>query len=151
MDLERVYPRFGELIARAKTLSAAVTPLEFGGAAEARRSAAWRISRALLDKISQDLHTARGGSGDANAGLHFQLDDDPQHLEDSEIKSSWRAVRSRLYFTSESHLHALLAALRLPADPTSSTCASPRRPVRFSSPPPTSPMTRPHRAWTDGL
>lgn len=125
LDLRRVYPRFDDLVSRAKTLSAAVTPLEFGGAADARRNAAWRVSRALLDKISQDLHTARGGSGDANAGLHFQLDDDPQHLEDSEIKSSWRAVRSRLYFTSESHLHALLAALRLPADPANGACASP--------------------------
>ena len=128
LDLRRVYPRFDDLVSRAKTLSAAVTPLEFGGAADARRNAAWRVSRALLDKISQDLHTARGGSGDANAGLHFQLDDDPQHLEDSEIKSSWRAVRSRLYFTSESHLHALLAALRLPADPANGACARPRPP-----------------------
>lgn len=116
LDLGRVFPRFDDLVDRSQTLSAAVTPLEFGGAADARRNAAWRVSRALLDKISQDLRTARGGDGDANSGLHFQLDDDPQHLADSEIKSSWRAVRSRLYFTSESHLHALLAALRLPAD-----------------------------------
>mmetsp|Transcript_9749 Transcript_9749/g.33705 ORF Transcript_9749/g.33705 Transcript_9749/m.33705 type:complete len:236 (-) Transcript_9749:27-734(-) len=37
------------------------------------------------------------------------------HLADAQIKSSWRVVRTRLYFTSESHLHALLTALRAPA------------------------------------
>mmetsp|Transcript_20184 Transcript_20184/g.30750 ORF Transcript_20184/g.30750 Transcript_20184/m.30750 type:complete len:759 (-) Transcript_20184:58-2334(-) len=116
LGLYHTYPRFKELVAQAQLLSQAVAPLEFGGTASCRRDIAWLVSRALLDKIRQDLQTARGASGDANAGLHFQLDDDPQHLADAQIKSSWRAVRSRLYFTSESHLHALLTALRLPAD-----------------------------------
>ncbi|KAH8083944.1 diphosphoinositol-pentakisphosphate kinase [Aureococcus anophagefferens] len=111
LDLRRVYPRFDDLVSRAKTLSAAVTPLEFGGAADARRNAAWRVSRALLDKISQDLHTARGGSGDANAGLHFQLDDDPQHLEDSEIKSSWRAPRARGRRVAKRHLSGVVVVV----------------------------------------
>ena len=102
---------FGVLVKKASTLSQAVAPLEFGSAAEPRRQAAWHVSRALLDKISFDLRTARGDTEDS--GLHFQLDDHPEHLADSEIKSHWRAVRSRLYFTSESHLHALLDALRL--------------------------------------
>lgn len=113
LDMEIVYPPFWELFALARTLSRAVAPLEFGGAADERRDVAWRVSRALIEKICFDLHTA---SMDPNAGLHFQLDDDPLHLADSQIKSSWRAVRSRLYFTSESHLHTLLSALRLPAD-----------------------------------
>lgn len=115
LDLENVFPYFPELVHHAQLLSQAVAPLEFGGANNERRDVAWLVSRALLDKIRLDLHTARGASGDANAGLHFQLDDDPQHLADAQIKSSWRAVRSRLYFTSESHLYSLLAALRLPA------------------------------------
>mmetsp|Transcript_13389 Transcript_13389/g.41332 ORF Transcript_13389/g.41332 Transcript_13389/m.41332 type:complete len:634 (-) Transcript_13389:17-1918(-) len=106
-------PEFSTLVERARALSRAVTPLEFGGAAAPRREAAWHVSRALLDKIALDLRTARGADGDASAGLSYRLDDDPRHLADSEIKSSWRAVRSRLYFTSESHLVSLLDALRL--------------------------------------
>lgn len=101
LDIETVYPCFAELFVQARTLSRAVAPLEFGGAADQRRDVAWLVSRALIEKICFDLNTARGASGDANAGLHFQLDHDPQHLADSQIKSSWRAVRSRLYFTSE--------------------------------------------------
>ncbi|KAJ8613248.1 hypothetical protein CTAYLR_004550 [Chrysophaeum taylorii] len=118
LDLENAYPRFPDLVRHAQTLSQAVAPLEFGGAEDERRDVAWLVSRALIEKICFDLHTARG---DANDGLHFQLDDDPQHLADSQIKSSWRAVRSRLYFTSESHLHALLTALRVPADKRDAT------------------------------
>lgn len=106
---------FGKLVKKASTLSRAVAPLEFGSAAEPRRQAAWHVSRALLDKIRLDLRTARGAEGE-DSGLHFQLDDHPEHLADNEINSHWRAVRSRLYFTSESHLHALLDALRLNED-----------------------------------
>ena len=102
---------FGVLVKKASTLSQAVAPLEFGSAAEPRRQAAWHVSRALLDKISFDLRTARGDTEDLPPP--FPAGATTEHLADSEIKSHWRAVRSRLYFTSESHLHALLDALRL--------------------------------------
>jgi len=67
LAIAAAYPRFQDLVRHAQTLSSAVTPLEFGGAADLRRDTAWRISRALLDKICLDLQTARGVGGDLNA------------------------------------------------------------------------------------
>mmetsp|Transcript_9745 Transcript_9745/g.33689 ORF Transcript_9745/g.33689 Transcript_9745/m.33689 type:complete len:1217 (+) Transcript_9745:54-3704(+) len=142
LRLSTVFPRFGDLVQHARLLSRAVTPLEYGASADERRQAAWRISAPLLDKIRFDLRSGRGASGPAS-GLHFQLDDDPKHLHEHEIKTAWRAVRTRLYFTSESHLHALLTALRLPYKCTTAPPGlAPSAPVANASP-----VDREGQAW----
>ena len=71
------------------------------------------MCKSLLKKIRDDLDLARGLellSSDAGPQSTYQLD--PTHARDTNIKSAHRSVRTRLYFTSESHLHTLLNVLR---------------------------------------
>ena len=65
---------------------------------------------ALLEKISNDLVSSQTKLDD----MHYCLDE--SHAEDLQINSIGRCVRTRLYFTSESHLISLLNVLRYPAD-----------------------------------
>lgn len=47
---------------------------------------------------------------DSEVDMRYQLD--LSHVEDLPINSLGRRVRTRLYFTSESHLHTFLNVLR---------------------------------------
>lgn len=62
---------------------------------------------ALLEKIKYDLKVSRS---DTTHDMRYMLDH--SHAEDLEINSLGRVVRTRLYFTSESHMHTLLNVLR---------------------------------------
>ena len=64
---------------------------------------------ALLQKIKRDLWITHTKAEDDQ---HYFLDH--AHADDLDIASPARNVRTRLYFTSESHLHTLLNVLRYP-------------------------------------
>lgn len=69
------------------------------------------MCQALLEKIKYDLIIAR-----ANDQFDVRYNLDLDHAPDLPINSIGRRVRSRLYFTSESHLHTLLNVLRFPEE-----------------------------------
>jgi hypothetical protein len=66
---------------------------------------------ALIEKIKRDLWITHTKAEDDQ---HYYLDH--THAEDLDISSPSRNVRTRLYFTSESHLHTLLNVLRCSDD-----------------------------------
>jgi inositol hexakisphosphate/diphosphoinositol-pentakisphosphate kinase len=64
-----------------------------------------------LEKIKYDLIIARG-----NESFDVRYNLDVAHAEDLPINSLGRRVRTRLYFTSESHLHSMLNVMRFPGE-----------------------------------
>lgn len=70
-----------------------------------------KLCGALLEKIKYDMMVVHHNFED---DMHYSLDH--SHAEDLEIKTLDRTVRTRLYFTSESHLHSLLNVLRYPGE-----------------------------------
>lgn len=99
-----------ELYRLAVALENSVVPQEYGKDGHEKRIIGSKVCGALLEKIRYDLTMAREAQHDVGYLL------DRSHAEDLEINSLSRAVRTRLYFTSESHLHTLLNAFRYPAD-----------------------------------
>jgi inositol hexakisphosphate/diphosphoinositol-pentakisphosphate kinase len=73
------------------------------------------MCRSLLKKMRDDLDLARGFN------ITHRLN--PSYAtNDKLIKSAHRQVRTRLYFTSESHLHTLLNVLRHPVTGKEDDC-----------------------------
>lgn len=66
-----------------------------------------KICHSLLEKIKFDLHVART---DNDVDMRYLLNMD--YSCDLPINSMGRRIRTRLYFTSESHLHTMLNILR---------------------------------------
>ena len=87
-----------------------VVPQEYGIDREDKRRIGSKMCHALLDKIKNDLCATIDGEKDKSYSL------DHSHAEDIGINSLGRCVRTRLYFTSESHLHTLLNVLRFPKE-----------------------------------
>ena len=94
-----------ELFDSAQPLADIVIPQEYGITEEEKVDIAKKICTPLLRKIQSDLH-------------HTIVDeqDDVIHRLDHRISkgviSPKRHVRTRLYFTSESHIHSLVNILR---------------------------------------
>ncbi|CAM9409508.1 unnamed protein product, partial [Laminaria digitata] len=100
-----------ELYDLAKQLADSIVPQEYGitKRQEQKLMIGSKMCHALLDKIKYDLLIARA---DNEVDMRYQLD--LSHVQDLPINSLGRRVRTRLYFTSESHLHTLLNVLRFP-------------------------------------
>lgn len=101
-----------ELYELSRRFELCVVPQEYGMDSADKRYIGSKMCGALIEKIKHDL-TA---SADINSTSHkdeamlFQLDH--SHAEDLRINSISRVVRTRLYFTSESHLHTVLNVFR---------------------------------------
>lgn len=80
-----------------------VVPQEFGIYQRDKRILGSTVCGALLEKIRTDLIKQDTG---------YMLDH--SHADDLGINSMDRSVRTRLYFTSESHLHSILNVLKYP-------------------------------------
>jgi inositol hexakisphosphate/diphosphoinositol-pentakisphosphate kinase len=99
----------------AKMLADAVIPNEYGIDPKAKLAIGSKICSPLLGKVLRDFRYSKQESGveaaaEDDKGMH--------HLNaqyTSEVHSKDRHVRTRLYFTSESHIHALVNVLRLAA------------------------------------
>jgi len=109
-------PRLGltdtlaKLYNKAKLMADAVVPQEYGITIEQRRNIAQKMCGTLLDKIKGDLTIA---NWEDQVDVRYMLD--LNHASDLQINTLGRRVRTRLYFTSESHLHTLLNVLRFPS------------------------------------
>ncbi|GAB9467732.1 Inositol hexakisphosphate and diphosphoinositol-pentakisphosphate kinase 1 [Globisporangium polare] len=95
-----------ELLDIAASLAHALVPQEYGINVDEKVHIGSAMCRTLLMKIRDDLDLARG------LKLHTHRLNPTYAKNKHEIKSTHRSVRTRLYFTSESHLHTLLNVLR---------------------------------------
>lgn len=98
-----------ELLEISSALSHALVPQEYGINVDEKIFIGSAMCRTLLSKINTDLDLARGLGPDV-LKHHNTHRLDASYAKN--VKSTHRSVRSRLYFTSESHLHSLLNVLR---------------------------------------
>ncbi|XP_076356435.1 inositol hexakisphosphate and diphosphoinositol-pentakisphosphate kinase-like isoform X7 [Tachypleus tridentatus] len=101
------FPHAEELYIYAKALADIVIPLEYGITKKEKLTVGLGICTPLLKKIRADLHRNIDPSGDETESVNRL---NPQYSHG--VSSPGRHVRTRLYFTSESHIHSLLTVLR---------------------------------------
>lgn len=94
-----------ELYIYAKSLADIVVPQEYGMTQAEKLTIAQGICAPLLKKIRADLQRNIEESGEETVNRL-----NPRYSHG--VSSPGRHVRSRLYFTSESHIHSLLTVLR---------------------------------------
>jgi inositol hexakisphosphate/diphosphoinositol-pentakisphosphate kinase len=104
-------PSLDPLFEVSRYFADAVVPQEYGIGIKLKRFIGAKMCHALLEKILRDLSVAKS---DSQMDMTYLLD--MSHAEDMNIRTLGRCVRTRLYFTSESHLHTLLNVLRYPLE-----------------------------------
>ena len=110
-----------KLYSLAKSMADTVVPQEYGTTLAEKRSVGIKICSPLLEKIKYDLLIART---DNKADMRYMINMD--YSADLPINTMGRRIRTRLYLTSESHLHTMLNVLRFAMmDPAAASCSSP--------------------------
>ena len=104
------YPRIEELYMYVKALADVVIPQEYGMTKEEKLTIALGICGPLLKKIKSDLLRNRDDDAAENEIINRL-----NPLYSSGVSTPGRHVRTRLYFTSESHIQSLLTTLRFGA------------------------------------
>jgi inositol-hexakisphosphate/diphosphoinositol-pentakisphosphate 1-kinase len=117
-----------ELFQIVQLFTDCVVPQEYGVTVEEKMKIGKTMCHALLKKIQYDVNVAKSGT---QMDLQYLLD--LSHGDDLRIKTLGRSVRTRLYFTSESHLYTLLNVFN--ATPPVAT-APPLSPSATPPPPP---------------
>jgi inositol-hexakisphosphate/diphosphoinositol-pentakisphosphate 1-kinase len=95
-----------ELFGIVQLFADCVVPQEYGIDDADKRFIGSKMCYALLRKIQYDLNIAKSGT---QMDMQYLLD--LSHGDDLRIRTLGRCVRTRLYFTSESHLYTLLYVL----------------------------------------
>lgn len=104
LGLSRTLHKLYEL---AKIMADCVVPQEYGTTVEEKRSVGLKICHSLLEKIKYDIGVART---DNDTDMRYLIN--MEYSFDLNINTMGRRIRTRLYFTSESHLHTVLNTLR---------------------------------------
>jgi inositol hexakisphosphate/diphosphoinositol-pentakisphosphate kinase len=106
-------PETPEVYELAKAFADVVVPQEYGLRSTQKLDIGYSVAHNLMRKIVHDLRIAAGKQTKHAIFEHeltHRLDSDNTFIK---IKSPDRHVRTRLYFSSESHVHSLLNLLRM--------------------------------------
>jgi len=122
-------PTLTKLYEAAKLMADIVVPQEYGVSIDEKKSIGSKMCRALLEKIKYDLIIART---DNEVDMRYMINMD--YAADLPINTLGRRVRTRLYFTSESHLHTLLNVIRFPGQANDHLLSSRGREIISMSP-----------------
>lgn len=112
-----------KLLRLAQMMCMVNVPSEYGITKGSKLKIGMAITNKLIDKIHKDLVWWKFQHKDSTRMKTQQFMDENQSWsktglaaqsldEDNEIKSHWRHVRSRFYFTSASHMYTLLNVLK---------------------------------------
>lgn len=101
-------PSLDALFENSRLFSIAVVPQEYGIGMSMKRFLGTKMCHAFLTKILKDIKIAT--SDETHKDMSYLLDS--SHADDLNIRTLGRSIRTRLYFTSESHMHTLLNVLR---------------------------------------